>query len=79
MGEGAACVGSVNGRRVLAGTHIEILGTFDAAGMSQEIKDHWKSKVLPILQSLLPNGKGVTLVFISDPPLIEVRLAVPER
>ena len=66
----------VNGKPVLVGTHIEIMETVDAAGMTQEIKDHWKSGVLPLLQRLLPNGKGVTLVFLSDPPSIEVRRAV---
>jgi hypothetical protein len=51
---------------------IEILESIDAEGFSDEIKEHYKSRVLPLLQKLMP-GNGLHMVFLSDPPTIELR------
>jgi len=52
---------------------VEILDTIDVTGFSQEIRDHYKSNVLPLLQRLVPQGKALNMVFLSDPPTLEIR------
>ncbi len=56
---------------------LEILGSFDVTGFSQEIRDHYKSHVLPLLQKLVPQGKTLSMVFLTDPPLVEIRRTLP--
>ena len=56
-----------------ATTTIEILESIDATGFSDELREHYKSHVLPLLQKLLPGGKGLQMVLLSDPPTIELR------
>jgi hypothetical protein len=51
---------------------IQILESIDATGFTEEIRDHYKSHVLPLLQRLVPGG-GLHMVFLSDPPTIELR------
>lgn len=51
---------------------IEILESIDAEGFSDELRDHYKSNILPLLQKLMP-GMGLHMVFLSDPPTIELR------
>lgn len=60
----------------LAVTKIEILETINAGGFSEELRTHWKTVVLPLLKGLLPGGKNVTLAFLSDPPVLEIRRPV---
>jgi hypothetical protein len=55
---------------------IEILESIDAAGFSEEIREHYKSHVLPLLQKLMPTGEKLQMVFLSDPPTIELRRGV---
>lgn len=53
---------------------IEIVASIDAAGFSEELRDHYKSHFLPLVQKLWP-GQGLHMVFLSDPPVIELRRA----
>ena len=64
---------------VIAPTHtktIEILESIDATGFSDEVREHYKSHVLPLLQKLMPTGEKLQMVFLSDPPTIELRRGV---
>jgi len=58
------------------GITMEILHTMDAQGLTAELREHWKAVVLPVLKSLLPNGQGVTLAFLSDPSAVEIRRTI---
>lgn len=53
---------------------IEIVASVDATGFSEELRDHYKSHFLPLLQKLWP-GQDLHIVFLSDPPTIELRRA----
>jgi hypothetical protein len=55
---------------------VEILETIDAGGFSDEVRDHYKSHVLPLLRRLIPGGENLQLVFLSDPPTMELRRGV---
>jgi hypothetical protein len=55
---------------------IEILESIDATDFSNELREHYKSHVLPLLQRLIPNGNRLQLVMLSDPPMIELRRGV---
>ncbi len=55
---------------------IEILESIDASEFSDEVRDHYKTGVLPLLKKLLPNGEFLQMVFISDPATIELRRIV---
>jgi hypothetical protein len=55
---------------------VEILETIDAGGFSEEVREHYKSHVLPLLRRLVPGGESLTLAFLSDPPTIELRRGV---
>ena len=58
----------------LSTTTIEIVASIDASGFANELRDHYKSHFLPLLQKLWP-GQGLHMVFLSDPPTIELRRA----
>lgn len=53
---------------------IEIVASIDSTGFADELRDHYKSHFLPLLQKLWP-GQGLHMVIISDPPTIELRRA----
>ncbi len=53
---------------------IEIVASIDAAKFTDELREHYKSHFLPLLQKLWP-GQGLHMVFLSDPPVIELRRA----
>lgn len=55
---------------------VEILETIDAGDFSDEVRDHYKSHVLPLLRRLVPGGETLQLVFLSDPPTMELRRGV---
>ncbi len=55
---------------------IEILESIDATGFSEEVREHYKSHVLPLLQRLITQGEKLQMVFLSDPPTIELRRLV---
>ena len=55
---------------------MEILETIDAGGFSEEVREHYKSHVLPLLRKLVPGGEGLQLVFLTDPPTLELRRGV---
>jgi hypothetical protein len=55
---------------------IEILETIDAGGFSDEVREHYKSHILPLLQKLMPTGEKLQMVFLTDPPTIELRRGV---
>ena len=55
---------------------IEILESIDARAFTDEIREHYKSHVLPMLRKLLPGGEGLQLVFLSDPPTLELRRGI---
>ena len=55
---------------------VEILETIDAGGFSDEIREHYKSHVLPLLRKLVPGGEALQLVFLTDPPTLELRRGV---
>ncbi len=52
---------------------IEILESIDAKGFTEEIREHYKSHVLPLLQRLITQGEKLQMVFLTDPPTIELR------
>lgn len=52
---------------------IEILESIDATNFSDEMREHYKSHVLPMLKRLLPQGERLSMVMLSDPPTIELR------
>lgn len=53
---------------------IEIVASIEADKFSEELRSHYKSHFLPLLQKLWP-GQGLHMVFLSDPPVIELRRA----
>ena len=55
---------------------IEILESIDATGFSDELREHYKSRILPLLKRLVPQGEGLHMVTLSDPPTIELRRGV---
>jgi hypothetical protein len=55
---------------------VEILETIDADGFSEEIREHYKSHIMPLLRKLIPGGESLQLVFLSDPPTYELRRGV---
>jgi hypothetical protein len=55
---------------------VEILETIDAGGFSDEIREHYKSHIMPLLRKLIPGGDSLQLVFLSDPPTLELRRGV---
>jgi hypothetical protein len=57
-------------------TRFEILGLVDITSFSPEIKAHYRSHVLPMLKSLLPDGAAISFAFLSDPPALEIRRMV---
>jgi len=52
---------------------IEILESIDATEFSNELREHYKTHVLPMLKRLLPQGERLSMVMLSDPPTIELR------
>lgn len=52
---------------------IEILETIDFSNISEEIKQHYKTGILTLLQRIVPDGKNIRMVFLSDPPALEIR------
>jgi hypothetical protein len=52
---------------------IEILESIDARGFTEEVREHYKSHVLPLLQRLVTQGEKLQMVFLTDPPTIELR------
>jgi len=57
-------------------TRMEILAVTDSSGFSAEIKAHYTSHFLPLLKKLVPGGEGLSLVFLQDPPKVEIRLTM---
>lgn len=55
---------------------VEILESIDAEGFSEELKGHFKFHFLPLLKRLLPGGPTLQMVFLSDPPKVEIRRLV---
>ena len=53
--------------------HVEILESMDVGSLSEEIKGHYKSNILGLLQRHVPNGKNLRMVFLSDPPMLEIQ------
>lgn len=52
---------------------LEIIESLDITGFSEELKRHYKSHILPLLQKHLPDGPKLHLAFLSDPPVLEIR------
>jgi hypothetical protein len=55
---------------------VEILETIAAGGFSDEVREHYKTHVLPLLRKLVPGGESLQLVFLSDPPTMELRRGI---
>jgi len=55
---------------------IEILDTIDVSTFSDEIKDHYKTSILGLLNRLVPAGNNIQMVLLSDPPSLEIRRIV---
>ena len=55
---------------------VEILETIDAGGFSDEVREHYKTHVMPLLRKLVPGGETLQMVFLSDPPKLELRRGV---
>ncbi len=56
--------------------HVEILESVDVANFSDDIKGHYKSNILGLLQRHVPDGKNLRMVFLSDPPVLEIQRIV---
>ncbi len=65
-----------NGKAALSGTKVEILHSMDASMLTPELREHWKSTVLPVLKTLVAAGETINLVFLSDPVTLEIRRVV---
>jgi hypothetical protein len=57
-------------------TRVEILETLDCSGFTQEIRDHYKSHILLLVQRQIPDGERISFAFLSDPPGLEIRRAL---
>ncbi len=56
--------------------HVEILESVDVGNFSDDIKGHYKSNILGLLQRHVPDGKNLRMVFLSDPPVLEIQRIV---
>ena len=52
---------------------VEILMALPAGHFSPELRSAFKSEFLPVLKALVPNGAGISLAFVEDPPTLEIR------
>lgn len=59
-----------------ASMRVEILDMVDTSTFSQELKDHYRSHVLPLLRRIHPDGPSIHFAFLLDPPAIEIRKMV---
>jgi hypothetical protein len=55
---------------------VEILDALDITGFSSDLKEHYRSHVLPLIKRLHPDGSLLHFAFLSDPPCIEIRKMV---
>lgn len=55
---------------------VQILETVDISNFSSDLKEHYRSYVLPMLKRLYPDGPTIHFAFLSDPPCIEIRKMV---
>lgn len=55
---------------------IEILDSIDIANLPDDIKEHYKTNILDMLRRLVPDGKNLRMVFMSDPPTLEIQRIV---
>jgi hypothetical protein len=55
---------------------IEILDSIDIANLPEEIKEHYKTNIFDMLRRLVPDGKNLRMVFLSDPPTLEIQRIV---
>jgi len=51
----------------------EIIHSMDASALTPELREFWKSNVLPLLQKHIPGGQNIQFAFLEDPPLLEIR------
>lgn len=58
---------------------IEILDTMDCSGFSEEIKNHYKSHILSLMQKLVPGGQKISIAFLSEPEALEIRRLIESR
>lgn len=52
---------------------VEILESIDSSGFNDELKGVCKTYILPLLKKLMPDGPSLQMVFLADPPKIEIR------
>jgi hypothetical protein len=55
---------------------VEILETIDSSKLSIELKEHYRTHILPMIKRLHPDGPTIHWTFLSDPPCIEIRKMV---
>lgn len=55
---------------------VDILESIDIAGLSDELKSHYQTHILPLLKRIVPDGPSLQMVFLSDPPKMEIRRLV---
>lgn len=59
--------------QAMAGKRFEIMETLDSSTFSSELKAQYISEFLPLLKKLVPQGKEIQIVFLIDPPRMEIR------
>jgi hypothetical protein len=52
---------------------VEILYSVNTSGLSDELRVHYKSHVLPLLKRLMPDGPLLHFAFLAEPSCIEIR------
>lgn len=52
---------------------VEILEIIDSSKFNDELKGVYKTHILPLLKKIMPDGPSLQMVFLADPPKIEIR------
>ncbi len=63
-------------RKPSAYMKIEIMESVDISSFTLELKEHYRSHILPMVKRLHPEGHSIHFAFLADPPCIEIRKMV---
>ena len=58
-------------------TRVQILETLDTSAFSDRLKEDFKMHFLPLLKRMMSEGSNIEMVFLSDPPSMEIRRLIP--
>lgn len=60
-------------------TRVQILETLDTSAFSDQLKEDFKMHFLPVLKRMMPEGSNIEVLFLSDPPSLEIRRVIPSK